>query len=84
MSRKIAVVGAILENPAESQAQFNQTVADFKGIVKGRMGIPFEEGGISVISIVVTGTLDQINSFTGKLGNIKDVSVKTSISRKEI
>ncbi|HHW92556.1 MAG TPA: iron-only hydrogenase system regulator [Firmicutes bacterium] len=82
MEKKIAVISAILENPIESQAKFNQTIAEYKGIVKGRMGIPFEEEGVSVIAIVVFAPLDVINSLTGKLGNIKGITVKTSISRK--
>ena len=47
------------------------------------MGIPFEEG-IYVISITVTGTLEEINSLTGKLGNVPGVVVKTAIAKKEI
>ena len=47
------------------------------------MGIPFEEG-ISVVSLTVTGELNEINSLTGKLGNIKGVTVKTAIAKKEI
>jgi putative iron-only hydrogenase system regulator len=81
--RKIAVISAILEEPAKCQQEFNDVVASFKGIIRGRMGIPFEEG-ISVISITVIGDLNEINSLTGKLGNIEHVSVKTSISKKEI
>lgn len=82
--RKIAVLGAVLENPKESSTKFNEIVTNFKGIIKGRMGIPFEEESMSVISIIVTGTLDEINSLTGKLGNIDGVTVKTSISKKEV
>ncbi|SHH71167.1 TM1266 family iron-only hydrogenase system putative regulator [Clostridium grantii] len=82
--KKIAVLGAVLENPKESSQKFNEILANFKGIIKGRMGIPFEEEDMSVISIIVTGTLDQINSLTGKLGNINGVTVKTSISKKEV
>ncbi|WP_434302681.1 TM1266 family iron-only hydrogenase system putative regulator [Clostridium botulinum] len=82
--KKIAVISAILEDPKNFQQKFNEIIADFKGIVKGRMGIPFEEEGVSVISITVTGTLDEINSLTGKLGNLENVYVKTSISKKEI
>lgn len=81
--RKIAVISAILEEPAKCQQEFNEVVAGFKGIIRGRMGIPFEEG-ISVISITVIGDLNEINSLTGKLGNIEHVMVKTSISKKEI
>ena len=47
------------------------------------MGIPFEEG-ISVISLTVIGELNEINSLTGKLGNINGVTVKTAIAKKEI
>ncbi|MDP4089514.1 MAG: iron-only hydrogenase system regulator [Bacillota bacterium] len=82
--KKIAVVSAILEEPQKCQQLFNEVVAGFKEIIKGRMGIPFEEEGMSVICIVVAGEMDVINSFTGKLGNIPYVSVKTSISKKEV
>ncbi|RKD22399.1 putative iron-only hydrogenase system regulator [Caminicella sporogenes DSM 14501] len=84
MKRRIAVISAILENPTETQGEFNRIVSNFKDIIKGRMGIPYDELGISVISIVVMGTINDINSLTGKLGNIKGVTVKTSISKKEI
>ncbi len=81
--KKIAVISAILEEPSKCQKEFNEIVSDFKGIVKGRMGIPFEEG-MAVICITVTGDLDQINSLTGKLGNLPYVSVKTAISKKDL
>lgn len=82
--QKIAVISAILEEPSLCQQQFNDVVANFKGIIKGRMGIPFDEVGISSVCIVVVGEMDVINSLTGKLGNIPHVLVKTSISKKEI
>lgn len=82
--KKIAVISAILEEPSLCQQQFNDVIASFKGIVKGRMGIPFDDVGISSVCVVVVGEMDVINSLTGKLGNIPHVSVKTSISKKEI
>lgn len=84
MEKKIAVVSAILEEPQEVQCKFNEIISEFRGIVKGRTGIPFDQYGISVITIIIMGTVDEINSFTGKLGNLKHVSVKTSISKKTI
>lgn len=83
MNRKFAVIGAILDRPRETQQLFNETVSEYKRIVKGRMGIPYEEAGVSVISIIVFGTMDEINGLTGKLGNLKGVTVKTSISKKD-
>lgn len=82
--KKIAVISAILEEPEICQNQFNKVISEFKGIVRGRMGVPFQEEEVSVISIIVVGDLDEMNSLTGKLGNIEHVSVKISISKKEI
>ncbi|MBZ2175027.1 iron-only hydrogenase system regulator [Schnuerera sp. xch1] len=84
MKKRIAIISAILEEPKNSQYEFNKIVSDYKNIIKGRMGIPFQEEEISVISITVVGTLDEINSLTGKLGNLRNCIVKTSISKKEL
>lgn len=84
MEKKIAVISAIIEEPMEVQGKFNDIIAEYRGIVKGRTGIPFDQYGISVVTIIIMGTVDEINSFTGKLGNLKHVSVKTSISKKTI
>lgn len=78
--QRIAVIGAILENPRESQKAFNDTVSSFKVLVKGRMGIPFDEHDMAIISITLQGELDEINALTGKLGNISGVTVKTAVS----
>lgn len=82
--KKIAVISAILEEPGLCQQQFNDVVASFKSIIRGRMGIPFDDVGISSVCIVAVGEMDVINSLTGKLGNLPHVSVKTSISKKEL
>ena len=84
MERRIAVISAVLENSKECQGNFNDIVASFQGLIYGRMGIPFHEQGISVISLTVVGTMDEINSFTGKLGKIPNIQIKTDISKKEL
>ncbi len=82
--RKIAVISAVLDEPHLCQQAFNETVSEFQGIIKGRMGIPFEEAPVAVISITVVGDLDAINSLTGKLGRIHGVTVRTAVARTEI
>lgn len=82
--KRVAVISAILEKPTDSQHQFNEIVAGYKEMIRGRFGIPLIETDITVISITVLGELDDINSLTGKLGKLKNVQVKTSISKKEL
>jgi putative iron-only hydrogenase system regulator len=81
---RIAVISAILENPASSQQAFNDLVSAYHDIVRGRMGIPFDEHQMAVISLTLVGPVDRINSLTGQLGSIPGVQVKAAISRKSI
>lgn len=82
--KRIAVIGAILEKPQVSQKPFNDIVSSFKGIVRGRMGIPFEQEDMAVVSLTVVAGLNEINALTGKLGNLPHVTVKTAISDKTV
>lgn len=84
--KRVAIIGAVLDEPNKCQAEFNSVVAEFKDIIKGRMGIPFTEKdvSISVVSLITCGTIDRINKFTGKLGNIQGITVKTAFSKQEI
>lgn len=81
--KRIAVVGAILENPQLCQSEFNEIVSDYKELMIGRMGLPFSKEDMAVVSLTLTGTVDEINAFTGKLGKIPHVTVKTAISNGE-
>jgi len=81
---RVAVISAILETPEVCQHSFNDVVAEFKGIIRGRMGLPIPEAKISAVSITVIGTVDEINHLTGKLGTIDGVTVKTSMSKTEL
>jgi putative iron-only hydrogenase system regulator len=78
--KRIAVASAVLDDPGACQKAFNDTLSGYSGIIRGRMGIPFEKEKISVVSVVLAGELDEINALTGKLGNIPRVTVKTAIS----
>jgi putative iron-only hydrogenase system regulator len=82
--KKIAVISAILDDPLITNVKFNDIVADFQPIIRGRMGLPFPDEHISVVSLTVCGDLDEINELTGKLGNIQGVTVKTAISKKTL
>lgn len=82
--KRIVAITAILEDPKKTQQEFNTIVSAFKGIVKGRLGLPLDSEGVAVVSLVVVGSLDEINDLTGKLGNLPDVQVNTAISKKKI
>lgn len=82
--KRVAVISAILENSIESQQTFNEIVASYKDMIRGRMGLPLIDEELTVITIIFVGDLNDINSLTGKLGRIPNVQVKTAISKKNL
>ncbi|NLP26691.1 MAG: CopG family transcriptional regulator [Clostridiales bacterium] len=80
MEQKIAVVGIVLDEIDKSD-RVNSILHEYNKIIIGRMGLPYKERNISVISVVVNATVDEISSLTGKLGQIRGVSVKAAISK---
>ncbi|HEY8422306.1 MAG TPA: TM1266 family iron-only hydrogenase system putative regulator [Thermoclostridium sp.] len=80
MEKRIGVIGIIVEN-MDSAARLNAILHEHADIVLGRLGVPYREKRISVISLIVEGTTDQIGALTGKLGNLPGVSVKSALSK---
>lgn len=81
MDKRIAHIGIIVED-MESVQKLNEILHEYGNHIIGRMGIPFREKNISIISIVLHAEQDVISSLAGKLGMLKGVSVKTIFSKK--
>ena len=80
MEKRIGVV-AILVESRENVDTVNKLLSNYSQIVVGRMGIPYKEKNLSVISIIVDGTTDEIGALTGKLGRLQGVTVKSALTK---
>lgn len=69
----------IVEN-AESVEAINALLHDFGQYIIGRMGLPYRERKISIISIAIDAPQDKISALAGKIGKLDGVSVKTALS----
>ena len=76
---RIAVVGIIVENK-EAVGEVNQILHDYSPYIIGRMGIPYRERGINIVSIAIDAPQDTISALTGKIGKLPGISVKTAYS----
>ena len=76
METRIAVVGIVVEEE-ESVEELNEILHEYRQYIIGRMGIPYHEKKISIISIAVDAPQSIIS---GKVGKLKGVSSKTAYS----
>lgn len=80
METRIALVGIIVEEP-EAAERLNGILHDYGRYIIGRMGIPYHQKNINIISVVVDAPSDVISSLAGKLGMVDGISVKTVYSK---
>ena len=76
---RVAVMAIIVED-REATDTLNSLLHDYGKYIIGRMGIPYREKGINIISIALDAPQDEISALSGKIGKILGVSVKTAYS----
>ncbi len=73
---RVALIGIILSSK-ESVDELNHLLSEYGNYIIGRMGLPYKERNISIISIAMDAPNDIINALTGKLGMLEGISTKT-------
>ena len=76
---RVAVMGIIVEN-RDSVSDLNQLLHEYGGYIIGRMGIPYKEKGVNIISVAIDAPQDVTAALSGKIGRLDGVSVKTAYS----
>ena len=79
METRVAVISVIVGKDGDVE-HLNALLHDYRNYILGRMGIPYRERNVSIISVVLDAPQDEISTLAGKIGNLKDVNVKTAYS----
>ena len=80
METRIAVISIIVEDTAAAEA-LNNLLHAYGQYIVGRMGIPYREKSVSIISIAIDAPMDKINALTGALGRINGITAKAACSK---
>ncbi len=75
MENIIAVI-AIMVKDLDAVEKINTLLHDFGDHIVGRMGLPYRQKNVNVISVVMDAPQPIINALSGKLGMIDGVSSK--------
>ncbi|MEA4926271.1 MAG: TM1266 family iron-only hydrogenase system putative regulator [Syntrophomonadaceae bacterium] len=78
--KRLGVIGIVIED-RQVVPRVNQILSEHANLIIGRMGLPYQTREVSVISLIVDGSTDQIGSLTGKLGNVPKVTVKSALTK---
>lgn len=73
---RVALIGIVVSEPS-SVSKLNEYLHECAHYIIGRMGVPYEKAGVSIISVAIDAPQDIINTLSGKLGALKGVTSKT-------
>lgn len=76
MESRVAMVSIVVEDYSAAE-KVNALLHEYGEYIIGRMGIPYRERRISLISVAMDAPGDVISALSGKLGMIRGVSSKT-------
>ena len=80
MDRRIAILGIIVED-MDRVERVNELLHEYREYIVGRMGMPYRERGVSVISVVMDADTNTVSALSGKLGMTQGVSAKAVYSK---
>lgn len=80
MESRIAIIGIMVED-FDATEKINLVLHEYGSYIVGRMGIPYKDRNIFVISVIIDAPNDVISTISGKLGMIKGVTAKSMYSK---
>lgn len=80
METRIALLGVLIEDES-SVEQVNQLMHEYGKYIVGRMGVPYRQRGVNIISLVLDAPENKISALAGKLGQLPGVSVKSMLAK---
>ena len=76
MNTRVALIAVIVEQE-DAAEELNRILHSCSEYIIGRMGVPYRQKGVSIISIAIDAPQDVINTLAGKIGRLDGVSAKT-------
>ena len=80
-NRRIGVIAIIVHDRESAHSRLNEILHEYSDIIIGRLGMPYRERSLSIISLIIDGNTDQVGALTGKIGQLPKVTVKSAFAK---
>lgn len=74
-NKRVTLVGIMVED-TDSVQRVNGLLHEYGNYIIGRMGVPYREKNINVISVIMDAPQSVVSALSGKLGMLPGVSSK--------
>ena len=82
METRVVLLGIIVEDTA-SVEELNAVLHEYRQYIIGRMGLPYREKKLHIISIVMDAPQDIISALSGKIGMLPGITAKALYAKTQ-
>ena len=75
--KRIGVVALAIHDRQARAASVNSIISQYADLVVGRMGVPYREKGVNIISVALDAPGNVISALSGKIGRLNGITAKT-------
>jgi len=84
VEKRLGTVSIILDPQVTPVATVNELISQFGDEVIGRMGLPYHDRNISIITLITDSSVERLSALTGKLGKLPGVQVKSLMAKPRL
>ncbi|MBQ7738934.1 MAG: iron-only hydrogenase system regulator [Desulfovibrionaceae bacterium] len=80
MENRVAII-AILVTEKDSVSTINDLLHEYADYIIGRLGLPYRQKQVNIISVVLDAPQDKVSALAGKIGKLPGVTAQTIFSK---
>lgn len=77
MEERYYTIDIIVHDRERAYSKVNELLHEFSDVIRLRVGYPVPDDNLAIVFLIVKTTNDKFGAFTGKLGRIAGVKVKS-------
>ena len=81
MEKRLGCISIIVERQVAPVAMVNELISQFGDEIIGRLGLPYPQRGVNIITLITDTSVDRLSALTGKLGKLPGVQVRSLMSK---
>ena len=81
MEKRLGTISIIVERQIASVSAINELISQFGDEIIGRLGLPYRERGVNIITLITDTSIERLSALTGKLGKLPGIQVRSLMAK---
>jgi putative iron-only hydrogenase system regulator len=81
VEKRLGTISIIVERHVAAVSAINELISQFGDEIIGRLGLPYPERGVNIITLIAETSVERLSALTGKLGKLPGVQVRSLMAK---